>query len=201
MHSTEETAPIEQSGVSGQKKAICLACGPSLTQADVDYIRGKGLVIAVNNAYQLAPWADVLYAADANWWKHYQPVFNGIRYCAEDTVYAVKVDGKHLPGLSPEGSNYLHYGGNSGYQAVNLAVNMGAKDIYLLGYDMTAERGKHFFGEHPGNLNRATGHFGGWIKNFHTMKPHLEARGITITNCTRHTALDCFPKIRLEDAL
>ena len=48
--------------------AVCIASGPSLTQADVDYVRGKARVIVVNNGYLLAPWADVLYAADARWW-------------------------------------------------------------------------------------------------------------------------------------
>ncbi len=48
---------------------LCVASGPSLTQEDVDYCRGKvDAAIAVNTSYQRVPWAYALYAADAHWW-------------------------------------------------------------------------------------------------------------------------------------
>jgi len=34
---------------------VCLASGPSLTQADVDYCRGKARVIAIKDVLHLAP--------------------------------------------------------------------------------------------------------------------------------------------------
>jgi len=40
--------------------------GPSLTQAQVEQTRGACQTIAVNLAYRLAPWADLLYACDSN---------------------------------------------------------------------------------------------------------------------------------------
>ena len=42
-----------------------LATGPSLTPAQAEYAKGKARVIAVNDAWRLAPWADILYACDA----------------------------------------------------------------------------------------------------------------------------------------
>lgn len=46
---------------------IILGGGRSLTQDQVDYCRGKARVIAINKAYQLAPWADMLWAPDPAW--------------------------------------------------------------------------------------------------------------------------------------
>ena len=43
---------------------VCIGTGPSLTQADVDLCCSQARVIAVNDAYRMAPLADVLYAAD-----------------------------------------------------------------------------------------------------------------------------------------
>ena len=45
-----------------------LATGPSLSQSDIDYVRGKCKVIAVSDAYKLAPWCDYLVSADYAWW-------------------------------------------------------------------------------------------------------------------------------------
>lgn len=52
--------------------AALIAGGPSLTLSDVEIVRqarlqGRLRVIVVNDAYLLAPWADVHYAADAKW--------------------------------------------------------------------------------------------------------------------------------------
>ena len=60
---------------------VCIGSGPSLTAEDVDYCRGRAKVIAINNAYQLAPWSDVLYACDGAWWDWHQgaPDFGGIK--------------------------------------------------------------------------------------------------------------------------
>lgn len=50
----------------GETVAI-LGGGPSLTPDQVEQCRGLK-VISVNDAYLLAPWADVLYFADSRWW-------------------------------------------------------------------------------------------------------------------------------------
>ena len=62
---------------------VCLASGPSLTPADVEYVRGKARVIVINTTVLLAPWADVLYACDARWWQwHHKTVkgFAGMKF-------------------------------------------------------------------------------------------------------------------------
>lgn len=62
--------------------AVCIASGPSLTTEDVEYVKGKATVIAVNDAIRLAPWADVLVSVDQLWWdKHYRAMreFPGVK--------------------------------------------------------------------------------------------------------------------------
>lgn len=61
-------------------KAIILATGPSMSQAVADSARGFGTVIAVSDAYRLAPWADCLVSADTAWWKHHNPDFAGPKF-------------------------------------------------------------------------------------------------------------------------
>ncbi len=90
----------------------------------------------------------------------------------------------------------IHQGNNSGYQAINLAYHFGAKRIILLGYDMTGQ-GNHWFGKHEGpGLSRNT-NYESYVQHFETIKP--ESYGIEIVNCSRITALNCFPKRRLEN--
>jgi len=60
---------------------VCMATGPSLTQADCDYVRELGVpTIAINDAHRLAPWANVLYSNDRMWWRKYKgvPSFTGV---------------------------------------------------------------------------------------------------------------------------
>ena len=47
---------------------VCLGGGPSLTAADAAQCRGRARVIAINDAYRLVPWADLLYFCDYRWW-------------------------------------------------------------------------------------------------------------------------------------
>ena len=182
---------------------VCLATGPSLTQADVDMVRGKAdAVIAISNAIDLAPWADVLYSCDGKWWTWRQgmPSYTGLKYAlkrdarkwASQGVQMLKHAGREGLAKAPDS---LCDGGNSGYQAINLAVHMGAQRILLLGYDM---RGDHFFGSHA---DKSRPNFGVCLAMFPTLVKPLAAAGVEVINCTRKTAITCFPRMSLEAAL
>lgn len=190
--------------------AVCIGSGPSLTPADVDYVRGKARVIVVNTTYQLAPWADVLYAADAPWWDHYAgaPDFGGLKVSIEQTiagergrrpqerwgVTVLKNTGVHGLEQDPSG---LRTGRNSGYQAIGLAYHLGASRIVLLGYDM---RGAHWHPAHPASVRKGMHHHL-WRQAFATLAEPLRAAGVTVVNASRETALDAFPRMPLQDAL
>lgn len=186
---------------------VVIAGGPSLTAADVDACRGRARVVVVNDGYRLAPWADVLYAADPEWWAAHQgvPGFAGIKV-SQNAKAAAKWGLRHVasvnePGLSLDRS-VIHQGQTSGYQAINLAVHLGAVRILLLGFDMKLGEGgaKHWFGDHPGELNKA-GNYAGWVKNFPAMVPDLAKAGVEVVNCSRETAIDCFPRMPIGQAL
>lgn len=95
---------------------------------------------------------------------------------------------------------YLCTGGNSGYQAVNLAFLLGADPIYLLGYDMKIGPNgqKHWHPDHAGR-NPGEVQLNTWAENFETMLPDLD--GVSVVNCSRETAIECFPRARIEDVL
>lgn len=172
---------------------VVLATGPSLTQEDVDAVRGLK-VIAVSDAYRLAPWADILYSSDARWyWAHPDARnFAGARLCLEEVKDVSLIDRAGLIGPSPS---------NSGYHALNLAVRYGAKRVILLGFDMKAEEKRtHFFGCHPPRLERKSP-YQHWCANFAALAPALKGRGVEVINCTPGSALTCFPKMELRDAV
>jgi hypothetical protein len=180
---------------------VCLATGPSLTKADAAYCETRaGVTIAINDAYRLAPWANVLYACDAKWWRWHKgvPTFTGLKYALEagagrwPGVQVLHNTGR--VGLETRAYG-LRTGSNSGYQAINLARHLGARRILLLGYDM---RGGHFFGQHPDGTAPP---FAVCLSHFHSLVKPLAAEGIEVLNCSRHTALEAFPRVPLEEAL
>ena len=108
----------------GETVAI-LAGGPSLTQAQVDYVKGKCKVIAINSSYLLAPWADILYFCDNRWYtecghknrKEFKE-FKGIKVTLRNLNMPediMKLDHRGGTGLCLE-SDGLMTGSNSGYQ-------------------------------------------------------------------------------------
>jgi hypothetical protein len=183
---------------------VCIASGPSLVQDDVDDVRGKARVIAINTCYKLAPWADVLYAADEKWWRWHKgvPEFTGLRYSLDRI--AVKWDVTILSKSSTTGLDmrptHLARGMNSGYQAINLAVHLGAARIVLLGYDM--QRGpkgqEHWHPDHP---NGSRSPYPQFAACFPSLVEPLKAAGAEVVNCSRVSALKCFPRRELRDVL
>ncbi len=189
---------------------VCVATGPSVTAEDVDYCCDKAKVIAINDAYKLALWADVLYACDAKWWrwahtdKGRHPTFAQFK----GLKYGLMAGVGQWPGvqrLKHTGADGLErhpaairHGSNSGYQAINLAMHFGAKRILLLGYDMGATGRKHFHGNHP---DGSAPPFASCLRHFATLVSPLKAAGVEVINCTRKTALTVFPQMSIQQAL
>lgn len=173
----------------------------------MDYCRGKAPVVAVNDTYRLAPWADALYACDARWWDAHNgvPMFTGLKFSLESAagrwpgVHVLENTGDRGVELVPSG---VRTGKNSGYQAINLAIHLGASLIVLLGYDMQRVDGRpsHFFGEHPRTLHRDSP-FGLFLDHYPSIVEPVRALGVRIVNCSRETALTCFPRQPLEAVL
>jgi hypothetical protein len=195
--------------------AIVAATGPSLTVGVAECCRwahaaGTHAVIAVSDAWRLMPWADALYSCDARWWDLHQPAFAGDKWSSHhlpdnDKRAAASRHGLNLVrGRAGQGFSFdpecIHYGANSGFQAVNLALLFGARRIVLVGFDMRLVGGRsHFFGEHPAGLRRTSNHRN-FISAFEVAAASLPA-GIEIRNATPGSALRGFPSIDLDQAL
>lgn len=187
----------------GQTVAI-LASGESMSSEIANRIRYETAVrvIVVNNTFRLAPWADLLYAADARWWDVYKRealAFDGLKVCIEETpfpeVLVLNKTGER--GFDPNPGN-LRTGKNSGYQAVHLAIHTGVKTILLCGFDM---HGGHWHGEHQNPL-RATDKdvYPYWIEEFRILQKEMPAT-VQVLNCTPDSAMKCFPLVDLSKAL
>lgn len=192
-------------------RCIVAASGPSLTEDVAALCRGER-VVTVNDAYRLMPWAEVTYACDAAWWDiHRLNVLAGEKWtshslspkndkrAAADQWGLRVIEGRDAPSFSRDPAR-IHYGNNSGFQAVNLAILFGADPIILVGFDMRDVGGKrHFFGNHKPPLR--DGHqFGPWIKKFAQAAEKL-GPAPRIINATPDSALACFPMMPLKDAL
>jgi hypothetical protein len=160
-------------------------------------------VIVVNDNYKLAPWADVLYAADPEWWDLHQgaPSFKGSRV-TQDAGAARRWRLHYIESIDRQGFSLepgrIHRGDNSGFQAVNLAVLANCSPIVLLGFDMKMGAKRHWFGDHPGALNKASPYklFAAAFNEAAQRHPDIE-----VLNATRDTGLDCYPKVSLRDVI
>lgn len=214
--------PPEPDRWAGQT-AVCIASGPSLTGADCALVRAareadKCRVVVVNSSCSAEPWnvlwpvADVLFASDWAWWAHYDrqvakrkwPAFSGEKWsvaqAAKDRCGVNVVHGYAGPGLSRKRGK-VHTGGNSGYAAMGLAIDFGAKRIVLLGYDMQRTGGRsHNHGDHPRPLTNGN-NLPACVRRYAVAAKDAQAMGIEIVNASRATALKCFPRVTIEETL
>ena len=151
-------------------------------------------MIVANTTYQAAPWADALFAMDRGWWQVWgddvAEQFAGLRFSTNliDRRYGVQR-------LSAPFDGY----GNSGAACVALALESGARRVILLGFDCQATGGKkHWHGDHPPQLGNANA-MPKWMAKFDKLA--RDKSGHEIINCSRETALTCWPRMPLAEAL
>lgn len=202
---------------------VCFGGGPSLTVEDIELVRQSGArTIAINDTYLLAPWADLVYFADFDWWEWHTAgiakpklglskeevaerfakfagqkvsIFGTGMRITDPKVHMLRV-AEHR-GLS-RNPQRLVTGGNSGYQAINLAVLAGAAQILLLGYNMSYPGGStHWHGGHPKRHDEAS--YFSYAKKFERMRGELGA--VKVINCTINSKLEAFPRGELASLL
>lgn len=192
---------------------VCVATGPSLSLEQVEAIKASGFpVVAISDNYKLFPEAEYLYSCDSRWWAAHKEEIRGKFNGALVTIDPEAV--KEIPGITLVPCVDFHQsrpglsgvrgaitqGGSSGYQALHFAFNLGAERIILVGYDYGASGQGHWFGSHPGEMNVPS--------DFQTMLAALEVlaqdigkAGVEVINCTAETAVTCFQRMPLADAL
>lgn len=183
---------------------VILASGSSMNERVAREVYNSGLPsIAINNTFKLAPFASMIYAADKEWWLHPSnaEVFSltGMLVSVSqvnDKVLRLRNTGKN--GYDPE-PHSVRTGGNSGYQALHIAISAGAKRVLLVGYNMG---GPHWHGRHlPGLRESPQEHYGRFRQSFDTIVKPAADLGVEVLNCTPGTALKAFPLRCLEDEL
>lgn len=190
---------------TGSEPAFIIGGGPSVSRESVLSLEGRGHVVAVNNAYQIAPFADCVYFADRQWliWHHAalaghaapykvtraEPNFDhgvaGLKVIAGNAGTPLSIDPRYVAGT------------DSGANAINLAVHFGARRIVLLGFDM---KPGHWHEDHPHPTAASiyTTHF---LPHYARMAPALRAQGIEVINTSMDSALTCFIKRPLAELL
>jgi hypothetical protein len=159
-----------------------------------------------------APWADILYAADARWWQFYQPAFTGMRVSGEKvpdvklpTGEMVGVPTQQLEMLTtgrapmPREPGQVVHGNHSGFQALGLALSLGAARVLLLGYDCGVN-----FGRRGAHKNREKqfcreSPYDKWTEPYNQVPgrwPNVE-----VINCAPESNLRIFPKQELREIL
>ncbi len=117
--------------------------GPSLRLFDIDRLKGQRC-IAVNEAYTIAPWVDVLFFNDEPWWKRHRTKlldFGGLKVTTcealRDKPGIKVVERKNSPpGIAHHHPTWIRWNMSSGGAAINLAYHFGVSRIILLGFDM-----------------------------------------------------------------
>lgn len=178
--------------------------GASLQSFTWSWLLGRR-VVAVNRAYEVVPEAEVIYFSDLRFWTwHQQSLENhGGRkvtsavHVKEKNVEHVQITG--LTGIDVEPGK-IRQGNNSGYGAINLAVHLGAKRIFLLGFDMNFIGGRcHWHDGYPVINTEKT--LKRMVAYFDTTVEPLNRIGVEVVNLNPDSAIKCFSKARPEEFL
>ncbi len=196
---------------SGDVAAI-VASGPSAKTANVGLLKGRARVIAIKKSVELVPFADVVYGCDAPWWRSVQGLmkFQGLKLAYDRGVCGSEYGIRKVEIPEPASNDLLFgetgrigAGGNSGFQALNLALQFGAERILLIGFDMHGRSGEHWYGRNNWSMcsNPTEDNYWRWRKAFERAAPVIAARGAEVINTSTISDLNCFPKLSIERAL
>lgn len=186
-----------------------VASGLSAKRVDVSLLKGRCKVLAVKECIDLVPFADAVYGCDRAWWQYRRglPGFKGrkVTYAGTHLDYEierVQLDPRCDTLVFGEPGR-IGCGGNSGFQAMNLALNWGATRLILVGFDMNPDLTEHWYGRNKwpmaNNPNEAA--YKRWRQAMENAAQQLRARRIDVLNCSPLTSVKAFPVATLEDAL
>lgn len=193
---------------SGKTVAI-LGSGPSMSKDIATAVARANIPsVVINTTFRLAPFADILYAADHSWWQFYHGQVNGFAgtkvTCSPEPITPLPFADVMMLRMTGKGGfdsdpSCIRSGCNSGYQGIHIAMHAGAQRILLCGFDL---RGTHWHGYHPSSLrNAGEDVYLKWKPYFEELGPIAKGMGVEILNCTPGSALKCFPMAQLGDVL
>ena len=181
-------------------------------------------VIAVNNSYIRAPFAEAMFFGDERWLNiapktadgtpgptHRELLrgFGGLKITVREELFdepGIHVVRRYTSqhGISQD-QGTLVWNRNSGGCAINLAFHLGARKIVLLGYDMRKVDGQHnYHTDHPKednpdpNYNVYEDQF---IRPFESIMSDARKFGLEIVNATPGSALKWVPIVDPVDVM
>lgn len=185
-----------------------LASGPSTKKSGVERLKGRMTTFAIKRNIELAPWAEAVYGCDYPWWRSVRglPDFKGVklayadRACDQYGCTKVKIPDVKSDRLLFGEIGTVGAGGNSGFQALNLALQFGATKILLVGFDYV---GEHWYGRNnwQGGGNPSESNFKRWRATLEAAAPVLMERGVEVINASQTSTVKAFPKRSIADAL
>jgi len=212
VHPHNPYSAVMADGAWAGEPVFVVAGGPSLIGFDFERLRGKGRIIVINRAMEFIPWADILFFMDN---KFYQMCHKGETFLKWEAFAGHKVfldlmgrkyeDCYHVRslgrvGLSRSIAQGLYHGNNSGVGALNLALVLKARPIYLLGYDMCfAGNRSHFHGGYgPGARETTVKNF---VRDFERMAKFMHEERRYIINLSPRSSLKVFPFRSVDEVL
>lgn len=175
--------------------AVIVATGPSIHDEKFAEAKGLARFIAIKKSWHLVPWADVLYGSDRGWWFTNEGAkeFKGLKVSASPAVATRYRDVRHVrlvkgvriieAPIGTVGCGAISGGGHSGFHAINLAVQFGARKIVIVGFDMTSAL-------------RAP-----WCKEMDACAEQFKALGVTVINASLDSLLKSYEKRGLLEAI
>ena len=170
-------------------------------------------VMGANLSGLIGAWVDVLYFRDCDfYWNNYARIRwgfqGGLRFssCRKKPLGSevwILDKGDSMHGIST-GPNQVCWNYDSGGAAINLAVQLGAKRIILVGYDMRPGPNgeKRWHGEHNKPDGRETRQpYDRFLKAYGQIAEDAGRLGVEIINANPWSALDQFPKADVESLL
>ena len=202
--------------------------GPSLKMEDLERIRKSGIASfgmnLIYNIYESTNWRPTYYVfAEYNVIRQYYDEIKRLKrnnlfmknfYYMDDTPQLDEVN--YYPGCGErcyceqqrfsEDISSVVYGGYSVmYDALQIAIYMGYKKIYLLGADFSylgdpAQKGNHFYDDKTGDKRLVAGkpHIYITVAAMEKAKEFADGKGVEIYNATRGGKLEVFPRIDIE---
>jgi hypothetical protein len=182
---------------------VCVAAsGPSAPEI-ISALHGLTRLIVINRTHELAPDADILYAADSSFWTAHKSArqFRGLKYAPDewckrvcpsvDIFPIVRYQGIRSNRFEFENDGFIGGGKHSGFQALNIALLTGSTDIYLAGYDYLD---RHWHDPHPPELRNPTNsQIREWRMLLDDQYPEIVKRGISVVNLSDVSTLRNYP--------
>lgn len=180
------------------RSVILIGGGPSLRGFDFDRLRGRAIVVAINDAIRAAPWADVAFTIDRQWLARRRDElvrFSGEKIAAmplgQPAVQGVKFVQRRRGGGLSDDPAVVHTGDNSGFAALGMALMRGAGNIALLGYDM--DRPGHWHDGYEWSSQYGPQNYPAWAAGFSSLAVAARELGARVLNCNPDSAIRCFP--------